>query len=73
MQRSVNNQPLCSKRYEATLTNQHYLCSTTYTTAIRPDLANATDAEDGNMASLYADISRGIENRLGAFEAHLYR
>jgi DNA-binding ferritin-like protein len=43
-----------------------------YARAIRADLANITDVEDGNTASIYADISRGIENRLRVFDAHLY-
>lgn len=43
-----------------------------YATAIRANIAHATDVEDANTASICTDISRGIENRLGALEAHLH-
>jgi starvation-inducible DNA-binding protein len=43
-----------------------------YAAAIRADIAHAKDVEDANTASIYIDISRGIENRLGALDAHLH-
>jgi starvation-inducible DNA-binding protein len=44
-----------------------------YATALRDSIAYATDVEDANTASIYTDISRGIENRLGTLDAHLHR
>jgi len=43
-----------------------------YATAIRADIAHATDVEDAATANLYTDISRQIETRLGELDAYLY-
>jgi starvation-inducible DNA-binding protein len=43
-----------------------------YATALRDDIALATDVEDAGSAALYTDITRGIEKRLWFLEAHLH-
>jgi starvation-inducible DNA-binding protein len=43
-----------------------------YATALRDDIALATDVEDAGSAALYTDLSRGIDKRLWFLEAHLY-
>jgi starvation-inducible DNA-binding protein len=43
-----------------------------YATVIQDDLAHIMEVEDTNTANIYADISRGIENRLGVLDAQLY-
>ena len=42
-----------------------------YATAVRADIAHAMDVEDAGTASLYTDISRGTETRLGELDAYL--
>jgi starvation-inducible DNA-binding protein len=44
-----------------------------YATALRADIAHATDVEDAGSAALYTDISRGVDKRLGFLEAYLHR
>jgi starvation-inducible DNA-binding protein len=44
-----------------------------YATALRADIAHATDVEDAGSAALYTDISRGVDTRLGFLEAYLHR
>jgi starvation-inducible DNA-binding protein len=44
-----------------------------YATALRADIAHATDVEDAGSAAIYTDISRGVDTRLGFLEAYLHR
>jgi starvation-inducible DNA-binding protein len=44
-----------------------------YATALRADIAHATEVEDAGSAALYTDISRGVDKRLGFLEAYLHR
>jgi len=44
-----------------------------YATALRADIAHATEVEDTGSAALYTDISRGVDTRLGFLEAYLHR
>src|SRR5919109_146363 len=44
-----------------------------YATALRADIAHATDVEDAGSAAIYTDISRGVDKRLGFLEAYLHR
>ena len=39
-----------------------------YATALRADIAHATEVEDARSAALYTDISRGVDTRLGFLE-----
>src|SRR4030095_12089726 len=48
-------------------------CSASYATALRADIAHATEVEDAGSAALYTDISRGVDKRLGFLEAYLHR
>jgi starvation-inducible DNA-binding protein len=48
-------------------------CFASYATALRADIAHATDVEDAGSAALYTDISRGVDKRLGFLEAYLHR
>ena len=48
-------------------------CFASYATAMRADIAHATDVEDAESAALYTDISRGVDTRLGFLEAYLHR
>ena len=43
-----------------------------YATALRADIAHATEVEDAGSAALYTDISRGVDTRLGFLEAYLH-
>jgi starvation-inducible DNA-binding protein len=43
-----------------------------YATALRDDIAHATEVEDAGSAALYTDISRGVDTRLGFLEAYLH-
>jgi starvation-inducible DNA-binding protein len=43
-----------------------------YATALRADIAHATDVEDAGSAAAYTDISRGVEKRLWFLEAYLH-
>ena len=43
-----------------------------YATALRADIAHATEVEDAGSAALYTDISRGVDKRLGFLEAYLH-
>jgi starvation-inducible DNA-binding protein len=43
-----------------------------YAAAVRANSAHAVDVEDTNTASIYTDISRGIETRLGGLDAYLH-
>ena len=44
-----------------------------YATALRADIAHATDVEDAGSAAIYTDISRGVDKRLWFLEAYLHR
>jgi starvation-inducible DNA-binding protein len=44
-----------------------------YATALRADIAHATEVEDAGSAAIYTDISRGVDKRLGFLEAYLHR
>jgi starvation-inducible DNA-binding protein len=44
-----------------------------YATALRADIAHATEVEDAGSAALYTDISRGVDTRLGFLAAYLHR
>jgi starvation-inducible DNA-binding protein len=44
-----------------------------YATALRADIAHATEVEDAGSAALYTEISRGVDTRLGFLEAYLHR
>jgi len=44
-----------------------------YATALRADIAHATEVEDAGSAALYTDISRGVDKQLGVLEAYLHR
>jgi hypothetical protein len=46
---------------------------TLYATVGRADMTHAADVEDAGRANVCTDISRGIEKRLGALDAHLHR
>ena len=48
-------------------------CFASYATALRADIAHATEVEDAGSAALYTDISRGVDKRLGFLEAYLHR
>jgi len=43
-----------------------------YATALRDDIAHATEVEDAGSAALYTDISRAVDTRLGFLEAYLH-
>ena len=43
-----------------------------YATAMRVGIVQAADVEDADTADIYTDISRGIDKRLWALEAHLH-
>jgi starvation-inducible DNA-binding protein len=43
-----------------------------YATALRADIAHATEVEDAGSAAIYTDISRGVDKRLGFLEAYLH-
>ena len=47
-------------------------CFASYATALRADIAHATEVEDAGSAALYTDISRGVDKRLGFLEAYLH-
>jgi starvation-inducible DNA-binding protein len=47
-------------------------CFASYATALRADIAHATEVEDAGSAALYTDISRGVDQRLGFLEAYLH-
>ena len=47
-------------------------CFASYATALRADIAHATEVEDAGSAALYTDISRGVDTRLGFLEAYLH-
>ena len=47
-------------------------CFASYATALRADIAYATEVEDAGSAALYTDISRGVDQRLGFLEAYLH-
>ena len=47
-------------------------CFASYATALRADIAHATDVEDAGSAALYTDISRGVDQRLGFLDAYLH-
>jgi len=47
-------------------------CFASYATALRADIARATEVEDAGSAALYTDISRGVDQRLGFLEAYLH-
>ena len=47
-------------------------CFASYATALRADIAYATEVEDAGSAALYTDISRGVDKRLGFLEAYLH-
>src|SRR2546430_1962065 len=44
-----------------------------YATAVRADIAHATEVEGAGSAAIYTDISRGVDKRLGVLEAYLHR
>jgi starvation-inducible DNA-binding protein len=44
-----------------------------YTTTIRDAITRAADVGDADTAAIYTDISRGVDKRLGALDAHLHR
>ena len=44
-----------------------------YATALRADIAHATEVEDAGSAAIYTDLSRGVDKRLGFLEAYLHR
>jgi starvation-inducible DNA-binding protein len=48
-------------------------CFASYATAMRADIAKATDVEEAATAAVYTHIARGIEKRLWGLEAHLHR
>jgi starvation-inducible DNA-binding protein len=43
-----------------------------YATALRADIAHATEVEEAGSAALYTDISRGVDQRLGFLDAYLH-
>jgi len=43
-----------------------------YATALRADIAHATEVEDAGSAAVYTDISRGVDKRLWFLEAYLH-
>jgi starvation-inducible DNA-binding protein len=47
-------------------------CFASYATALRADIAYATEVEDAGSAALYTDISRGVDQRLGFLAAYLH-
>ena len=47
-------------------------CFASYATALRADIAYATEVEDAGSAALYTDISRGVDQRLGFLDAYLH-
>ena len=47
-------------------------CFASYATALRADIAHATEGEDAGSAAIYTDISRGVDKRLGFLEAYLH-
>jgi starvation-inducible DNA-binding protein len=47
-------------------------CFASYATALRADIAHATEVEDAGSAAIYTDISRGVDKRLGFLEAYLH-
>ena len=47
-------------------------CFASYATALRADIAHATEVEDAGSAALYTDISRGVDQRLGFLAAYLH-
>ena len=47
-------------------------CFASYATALRADIAHATEVEDAGSAALYTDISRGVDQRLGFLDAYLH-
>ena len=47
-------------------------CFASYATALRADIAHATEVEEAGSAALYTDISRGVDQRLGFLEAYLH-
>src|SRR4029453_2997895 len=47
-------------------------CFASYATALRADIAHATEVEEAGSAALYTDISRGVDTRLGFLEAYLH-
>ena len=44
-----------------------------YATALRADIAHATEVEDAGSAAIYTDISRGVDTRLWFLDAYLHR
>jgi starvation-inducible DNA-binding protein len=47
-------------------------CFASYATALRADIAHATEVEDAGSAAIYTDISRGVDQRLGFLDAYLH-
>ena len=47
-------------------------CFASYATALRADIAHATEVEEAGSAALYTDISRGVDQRLGFLDAYLH-
>jgi starvation-inducible DNA-binding protein len=47
-------------------------CFASYATALRADIAHATEVEDAGSAALYTEISRGVDKRLWFLEAYLH-
>src|SRR4030095_16774330 len=47
-------------------------CFASYATALRADIAHATEVEDAGSAALYTDISRGVDTRLGVLGGDLH-
>jgi starvation-inducible DNA-binding protein len=43
-----------------------------YATALRADIAHATEVEDAGSAAIYTDLARGVDTRLGFLEAYLH-
>jgi starvation-inducible DNA-binding protein len=43
-----------------------------YATAVRGGIARAADVEDADSATVYTDISRGVDKQLWGLEAYLY-
>ena len=47
-------------------------CFASYATALRADIAHATEVEEAGSTALYTDISRGVDTRLGFLDAYLH-
>jgi len=47
-------------------------CFASYATALRADIAHATEVEDAGSAAIYTDISRAVDTRLGFLDAYLH-